>query len=103
MIVLTACPCCPEGKVGFRLGGDRQTLLLLCDACALVWTHPTRVTLESARDPLHQDFQRQFPGLELQKSRWAREEDVSQSGWSAYLLKPSELLEKNPENPANGT
>ena len=92
MIVCCQCPSCEEGPVGYRLCANRETIVLLCDNCALVWMHPNKVDKEHARDPLNPDFARQHPQVGLRSSRWATEEEIEKWGWGVYLLKPSDLV-----------
>jgi len=98
MIALASCPCCQSGQLGFRLCADRESVVILCDDCALVWTHPSKITAEHARDPVSQEFSRQLPGIQLQKSRWATAEEIHKVGWSAYVLKPTTLSSEYEEN-----
>lgn len=100
MIVCCPCPSCQEGTVGYRLCANRETVVLLCDNCALVWMHPNQVDAEHARDPLNPEFARQHPQVGLRSSRWASQSEVNDWGWGVYLLKPGDLL-KSPED--NGT
>jgi hypothetical protein len=93
MIAAAECPCCHEGQLGYRLCANRETVVLLCETCALVWTHPNRLLAEHARDPLHPDFARQHPQIQLRSSRWANPEEITAWGWGAYLLKPSDILQ----------
>jgi hypothetical protein len=95
VIEIDKCPCCQEGQLGYRLCGDRETVVILCSECAMVWLHPSKLEADQARDPVAQDFARHHPQVQLRNSRWATPEEVSQWGWAAYLLKPSELLENS--------
>src|SRR5438105_2062990 len=98
MIVCCQCPTCHEGPVGYRLCADRQTMVLLCDNCALVWMHPNKVDDAHAADPLNPEFTRRHPSVELRSSRWATAEEIGSYGWGAYLLKPEDVL-KAPVDP----
>ncbi|MFN8606066.1 MAG: hypothetical protein U0931_00950 [Vulcanimicrobiota bacterium] len=92
MIVCCPCPSCLEGSVGYRLCANRETVVLLCDECAMVWMHPNKVTAEQARDPLNPDFARQHPQVGLRSSRWASQDEIEKWGWGVYLLRPGDLL-----------
>lgn len=92
MIVCCPCPNCGEGQVGYRLCANRETVVLLCDNCALVWMHPNKVDADHARDPLNPDFARQHPQVELRTSRWANEKEIQGWGWGVYVVKPGDLL-----------
>ena len=92
MIAVAECPCCGEGQIAYRLCADRKTVVLLCESCALVWLHPNRVRAEDAHDPLHPEFARQHPQVQLRSSRWATPEEIQSWGWGAYLLTPADLL-----------
>ena len=92
MIEFASCPGCHDGKVGFRLCSDNETVVLLCEECALVWTHPSPFDAAHARDPLSADFQRKHPGIKLRPSRWAEPKEIEAYGWAAYLLDPKDLL-----------
>ena len=97
MITCCQCPSCGEGQVGYRLCGDRETVVLLCDTCALVWMHPHKVDADHARDPLNPEFARHHPQVELRSSRWANEKEIQDWGWGVYVMKPGDLL-KAPED-----
>lgn len=101
MIEISDCPCCKEGKLAFRLCANRETVVILCDQCAMVWVHPARLGAEQARDPLSAEFARQHPGVQLRTSRWASPEEVAQWGWGAYLMKPSDLTQAAPDQEKN--
>ena len=92
MIACSPCPSCGEGQVGYRLCGDRETVVLLCDNCALVWMHPNKVDADHARDPLNPEFARIHPQVELRASRWAEAKEIEAWGWGVYILKPGDLL-----------
>lgn len=79
--------------MGFRRCADGETLVLLCEQCAMVWLHPARVQADNAQDPLTPEFRRRHPGVDLRNSRWASEAEVESWGWGAYLLKPGDLLD----------
>ena len=98
MISVAECPHCQEGQVGYRLCANRETVVLLCENCALVWTHPNQLSAAKARDPLDPDFARQHPQVQLRSSRWASAEEVNAWGWSAYLLKPIDLIHEDPSD-----
>ncbi|MBX3168136.1 MAG: hypothetical protein KF760_12030 [Candidatus Eremiobacteraeota bacterium] len=83
--------------MGYRLCSNRETVVLLCDNCALVWMHPNKVDADQARDPLHPDFARQHPQVELRSSRWATRPEIEAWGWGIYLMKPGDLF-KGPED-----
>jgi len=95
MISCCSCPCCQQGQVGYRLCANRETVVLLCEECAMVWLHPNKVSLEQARDPLASDFGRQNPSVDLRGSNWATSEQVEAWGWGPYLLRPQDLLENS--------
>lgn len=96
MIAVAECPSCKEGQLGYRLCANRETVVLLCENCALVWTHPNRLGAEQARDPLNPDFARQHPQVQLRSSRWATAEEVTAWGWGAYLLTPDDIVKQEP-------
>lgn len=98
MIAVCGCPVCHEGQVAYRLCQDRETVVLLCDNCALVWTHPHRVAADLALDPLNSEFARRHPQVQLRSSRWATAEEIHKWGWGPYLMTPADLL-KGPESP----
>lgn len=100
MLSLSECPCCGEGQVGFRRCSDGETLVLLCEQCALVWLHPARLSAKTAQDPLSPEFRRRHPGVDLRNSRWATAAEVEAWGWSAYLLKPADLVQSEPPPPS---
>lgn len=86
MIVHSRCPVCKEtGWVGFRLTADRETMLLLCDECAMVWTRPDQVDEPHAVDPLRPEFARRLPGVSLGDSQWASLDEVLAYGWGAWI------------------
>lgn len=64
---------------------DRETVVLVCDECAHVWTRPDEVDEGHAFDPLRPDFARHCPGLSLLGSRWATVEEVLGYGWGAWI------------------
>lgn len=90
------CPACGQGKIGYRRCSGSDTVVLLCEECALVWMHPAKVSAETAQDPLAPEFGRRHPGVELRNSRWATEQDIEVVGWSAYLLKVADILPEIP-------
>ncbi|MBS2038708.1 hypothetical protein JST97_27250 [bacterium] len=98
MIVCCPCPSCQEGSVGYRLCANRETVVLLCDNCALVWMHPNQVDADHARDPLNPEFARQHPQVGLRSSRWANQTEVNDWGWGVYLLKPGDLLKASDDS-----
>lgn len=100
MISVGACPVCQAGEVGYRRCANRETVVLLCAECALVWMHPTQLSPERAEDPTLADFARRHPDVKLRPSRWADAEDVRHFGWGAYLLTVQQLLDGPPTEPA---
>lgn len=93
MISLGQCPLCQDGKLGFRLCSDRQTVVVLCDTCAMIWGNPDKLDEAHAFDPLDPNLRRKHPGADLRPSQWARPEDVEAFGWGRYLITPESLLE----------
>ena len=86
MIVHSVCPMCKgRGRVGFRLSADRETMVLLCDECAHVWTRPDQVDEARALDPLRPELARRLPGLSLAGSEWATIDEVVAYGWGAWI------------------
>lgn len=85
MVTRSTCPTCKDGRVGFRLNADGETLVLVCDECAYIWTSPQTVDETHAIDPLQPDFKRRFPGLSLVDSRWATTDEVLAYGWAPYI------------------
>lgn len=86
MVVHSNCPVCREGgRVGFRLTADKETMVLLCDECALVWPRPDQVDEAHALDPLRPEFSRRLPSLSLTGSEWATMEQVLAYGWGAWI------------------
>lgn len=86
MVVHSDCPMCKTGgRVGFRLAADKETMVLLCDECALVWSRPDQVDEAHALDPLRPEFARRLPGLSLSGSDWATIEQVLAYGWGAWI------------------
>jgi hypothetical protein len=94
MISIGICPVCEAGQVGYRVCSNRETVVLMCEECALVWTHPNHVSKEKAEDPVGADFLRRHPDCKLRPSRWALAEDVQHFGWGSYLLTLKSLLEE---------
>ena len=98
MISVGPCPVCETGEVGYRLCSNRETVVLMCEECALVFMHPAQVVREKAEDPVGVDFARRHPDCKLRPSRWAEAEDVQRFGWGSYILTVKQIL----EGPAGG-
>lgn len=96
MIVAGPCPDCQEGQIGYRLCANRETVTLLCENCAMVWTHPQKLTADDARDPLNPEFARRHPDVQLRSSRWANKEEIARWGWGGYIFDPDDLLKPPP-------
>lgn len=86
MVLHSSCPLCKDGgRIGFRMCADRETMLLVCDECALVWARPDEVDEAHALDPLLPDFARRLPGVTLADSRWATADEVLAYGWGQWI------------------
>lgn len=62
-----------------------DTMLLMCDECAFVWTRPDEVEASHAVDPLLPEFARRVPGVTLSDSHWATPDEVLGFGWGQFI------------------
>jgi hypothetical protein len=92
-----SCPLCEgEGLVGFRVCADNESLVLVCETCAHVWTDPSQLDREHAWDLLSPEFGRRYPGLSLVPSRWATSVEVIVHGWGAFMIQDGSSPEATP-------